>query len=185
MTVPTHLTYSEEELIQLLKSKSPIGMSILYDRFSPALFGVASKIVHSDQVAEDVLQEAFVKIWQNSENYDSEKGRVFTWLINITRNLALDKLKSRQYKNSIKNSNDENIVGVIDAHQNVRDNPDTIGVKDLLNHLKPDQKELLDMMYFQGYTQSEISEKLDMPLGSVKTKVRAAISHLRTFFEIR
>ena len=90
--------YSEEELIYLLKNRDQSAFSYLYDNYSGALFGVIYKMVENRELAEDVLQEAFVKIWNNFSNYDNLKGRLFTWMLNLTRNLTIDTLRSKGYK---------------------------------------------------------------------------------------
>jgi RNA polymerase sigma-70 factor (ECF subfamily) len=87
--------YSEDELIRLLKIKEPSAFSYLYDNYSGALFGIIYKMLDDRQLAEDVLQEAFVKIWNSFSNYDSLKGRLFTWMLNIARNLTIDTIRSK------------------------------------------------------------------------------------------
>lgn len=159
-------------------------MAILYDRYAKALLGVTEKIVKSEELAEDVLQEAFVRIWQNGENYDPSKGRLFTWMLNITRNLALDKLKSKHYKQSLQNASTDSAAEVAESSSHLAIGEETIGLQEILEKLKPDQKRLIDLMYFQGYTQAEISEEFDIPLGTVKTKVRAALIQLRKYYGV-
>lgn len=159
-------------------------MDILYDRYSNALFGVTEKIVRDALLAEDVLQEAFVKIWLNGENYDPSKGRLFTWMLNITRNLALDKLKSKQFKQNAQTSGQEELTNVAESSQHLNIGEETIGLRELVEKLPADQKRLIDLMYFQGYTQAEIAEELNMPLGSVKTKIRTAMMQLRKYYGV-
>jgi RNA polymerase sigma factor (sigma-70 family) len=90
----------EQELIALLRARSQRGLRILYDNYSAALFGVISRIITDNETAEDVLQEAFVKIWNNIDNYDTSKGRLFTWLLNVARNQAIDKTRSKDFKDA-------------------------------------------------------------------------------------
>ncbi|MFN0204460.1 MAG: RNA polymerase sigma factor [Bacteroidia bacterium] len=185
MTTNHNIPAAERALISLLKSKNKEVIEILYDRYGGALLGVAEKIMKSEALGEDVLQEAFVKIWLNAESYDSSKGRLFTWMLNITRNLAIDKLKSKHYKQSLQTDSAE-------AAMNVSENNDSdsilgeegIGLQEVLNQLKPDQRQLIELMYFSGYTQAEISEELNMPLGTVKTKMRAAMLVLRKHYGV-
>jgi RNA polymerase sigma-70 factor, ECF subfamily len=173
---------TEEQLVLMLRKRQQGGMELLYDRYSGALFGVVTKMVQSTEVAEDILQEAFVKIWENIDAYDATKGRLFTWMLNVTRNLTIDKIKSKNYRNVQRNYTGDNMSVVVDLERHDEQNPDTIGVKDIMDKLKAEHRQLIDLMYFQGYSQSEISEELDMPLGSVKTKVRAAMMQLRELF---
>ncbi len=150
--------------------------------YSGALLGVISRIVVQTEVAEDLLQETFIKIWNSAGSYDSSKGRLFTWMMNVARNLSIDKLRSKDFKNAAKNHTIENNVSFIDQQKKVSFNADTLGLKDLVTNLKPDFKDVLDMVYFKGYTQLETAEELNLPLGTVKTRVRMAILELRKKF---
>jgi len=171
--------YSEEELIYLLKNRDQSAFSYLYDSYSGALFGVIYKMVENRELAEDVLQEAFVKIWNNFSNYDNLKGRLFTWMLNLTRNLTIDTLRSKGYKNQAKIQNSENAVSNITDRANTAESFDALGIRNHLTLLKDDQRAIIDLAYFGGLTQEEISKTLDIPLGTVKTRMRAAIIELR------
>ena len=150
--------------------------------YSGALLGVISRVVVQTEVAEDLLQETFVKIWNSAGSYDASKGRLFTWMMNVARNLSIDKIRSKDFKNAAKNHTIENNVGFIDEQKKVSFNADTLGLKDLVTNLKPEFKSVLDMVYFKGYTQMEAAEELKLPLGTVKTRVRMAILELRKKF---
>jgi len=176
------ISLSEEDLVNALKRQDTIAIKALYDMYSGALLGVISRIVLQTEVAEDLLQETFVKIWNSGSSYDSSKGRLFTWMMNVARNLAIDKLRSKDFKNSNKNQDIENNVDFIDEQRKVNFNADTLGIKDLVTNLKPDFKDVLDMVYFKGYTHVEAAEELNLPLGTVKTRVRMAILALRKKF---
>jgi RNA polymerase sigma factor (sigma-70 family) len=169
----------EQQLISLLYRQDKDAFSYLYDNYSAALFGVILRIVIKEETAEDVLQETFVKIWSNFESYDKTKGKLFTWMVNVARNLAIDKTRSKNFQNEKKNFSSEKNVDYIDSHKSTEFKPDNIGIRELLNKLPTDQQQLIDMAYFQGYTQQELADVLQMPLGTVKTKMRAAIMTLR------
>lgn len=173
---------SEPEIVIALQQKDAIMLKTLYTMYSSALYGVISRIVVHSEVAEDLLQETFVKIWQSSHQYDSSKGRLFTWMMNIARNLSIDKLRSKAFKNAGKNQDIENNVGYIEDKNKIVFNPDTVGVKQLVDNLKPDLRDVLYLVYFKGYTHVETAEKLSLPLGTVKTRVRLAIIELRKSF---
>ena len=130
-------------------------------------------------LAEDVLQEAFIKIWNNFPNYDNLKGRLFTWMMNITRNLTIDTIRSKGYKKQAKIQNSENNVSNISDKANTAESFDALGIRKHLTLLKNDQKLIIDLAYFGGLTQEEISKTLDIPLGTVKTRMRTAIIELR------
>lgn len=151
----------------------------MYDNYSKALFGVINTIVNDQEESEDVLQNVFVKIWNNFPSYDEQKGRLYTWMLNIARNMAIDSTRSKheKVKNKIQETTDSvyhknNLFEQNSSHEN-------IGLQNIINNLKEDQKQIIDLAYFQGYTQEEISKKLSLPLGTVKTKVRQAIIMLR------
>lgn len=169
----------EQQLIALLYGQDKDAFSYLYDNYSAALFGVILRIVIKEESAEDVLQETFVKIWSNFQSYDKTKGKLFTWMVNIARNLAIDKTRSKNFQKEQKNFSTDKNVDYIDSQKSTEFKPDNIGVRELLNKLPGDQKQLIDMAYFQGYTQQELAENLQMPLGTVKTKMRTAIMTLR------
>ncbi len=177
----------EEALVLALSQSDPKAMHQLYKMYAPALFGIIKRIVKFDEIAEDVLQDSFVKIWKSISLYDSSKGRLFTWMANVSKNLAIDQLRS---KANIKSSKTEAILNVssvvLDPQSQINFNTDEIGVKNLLNALKTDQKVIVDMIYFQGYTHVQASEILQIPLGTIKTKLRLSILFLRKQFgEVR
>lgn len=171
--------YSEEELIYLLRNRDQTAFSYLYDNYSAVLYGVIYKMLENRELSEDVLQEAFIKIWNNFSNYDNLKGRLFTWMLNITRNLTIDTIRSKGYKKQAKIQNSENAVNNISDKANTAESFDALGIRKHLTLLKNDQKQIIDLAYFGGLTQEEISKKLDIPLGTVKTKMRTAIIELR------
>ena len=176
-------TLSENDLVQAIRQKDKIGAEALYDMYSGSLYGVIYRIVQHEEIAEDLLQDTFVKIWNSFSLYDPAKGRLFTWMVNLARNLSIDKIRSRDFKNNTKNQDIENTVNVIDEQRSTEINPDLIGVKELVKLLKPEQKSVLDLVYFRGYTHVEASEELGIPLGTVKTRMRMAIITLRKFFK--
>lgn len=177
-----HSIASEEELVARLRQHDRAALALLYDRYSAALYGVISKVIRTDEAAEDVLQETFVKIWNSFSSYDPTKGKLFTWMLNIARNLAIDKVRSKDFKNAKKNQNLDDIVHVVDESNSVSFNPDQIGLREIVGKLEPEYFTLVDLIYFKGYTHVEASEELEIPLGTVKTRLRTAIFSLRKYF---
>ena len=162
------MKYSEEELVNLLKGKDANAFSYLYDNYSAALYGVILRILKQDEgAAEDILQDAFIKIWSKMALFDSTKGSLFTWMLNISRNTAIDSLRNvnRVEVNSI----DDNLRLIERKHQS-GSKEDIIGLKEVISKLKPEHKILIDLAYFSGYTQEEIAKELNIPLGTVKTR---------------
>lgn len=177
----THsISIPEDVLISRLFKKDQQAFSYLYDNYAAALNGVIYRIVQDESIAEDILQEAFIKIWNNFASYDKTKGKLFTWIINIARNLAIDHTRSKGFKNQQKNLEVDKIVGYIDSKKSTLFNPDQIGLKTMLEKLKPEQREILDLVYFGGYTQAEVAGELNIPLGTVKTRIRMALIQLRS-----
>jgi RNA polymerase sigma-70 factor (ECF subfamily) len=173
---------TESDLIKILRTGEEYAFDILYNNYAPTIFGMVLNIVKNRELAEEITQDAFIKIWNNFQTYSETKGRLYTWMLNIARNMAIDVLRSKQEKNSQKNHNIENFVNQIDLKDNVQLPLDEIGVKNLLHELNPEQKVIIEKMYFLGYSQSEISEELNIPLGTVKTRARQAILKLRNIF---
>jgi len=165
-----------------LRNRDKTGIEALYDMYSASLYGVIARIITDTPTAEDVLQETFVKIWNSFSSYNTEKGRLFTWMVNIARNMAIDKIRSKDFKNQNKNQDLENNVNSIDEQRNTVYKPELLGIKDLVETLKPEQKSILDLVYFKGFTHVEAAEELGIPLGTIKTRLRMAIQQLRKHF---
>lgn len=175
--------YSEEELVFLLRQKDQQAFSYLYDNYAPALNGIIFRMVEDTGLAEDILQDTFVKIWNNFSSYDSSKGRLFTWLLNLTKNITIDTLRSKGYKKQSKISADENSVSNLSDNGNSAEKFDTIGLRNQLSNLKPEQQTLIELAYFNGFTQDEIAKETGIPLGTVKTRLRSAIIELRKILQ--
>jgi RNA polymerase sigma factor (sigma-70 family) len=182
LTKKRKISLSEEELIVALRQREKVAAEALYDMYSSSLFGVIIRIVQNNELAEDLLQETFVKIWNSFTSYSPDKGRLFTWMVNIARNLSIDKIRSKDYKNQVKNHELDLNVTSIDASRNTSYMPELLGVKDLVDKLRPEQKVILDLVYFKGYTHLEAADELSIPLGTIKTRLRMAILQLRKYF---
>ena len=172
--------YSEQELVSQLLKQNGQAFSYLYDNYSPALFGVINQIISDKEVAADVLQDVFVNIWKKIGLYDDTKGRLFTWMLNIARNAAIDKLRSRSYQDSLKNQPLTENVNTIKSNSVVNPQQNDIGLKKQVSRLREEYRVLIDLSYFQGFTHEEISKILNLPLGTVKTRIRSALTQLRT-----
>ena len=140
--------------------------------------------MRDEEQAQDVLQDIFVKIWKNLDSYDASKGRLFTWLLNVSRNTAIDALRARKAQPSNAIRTDEDNVHIIDReHTTEQPNPEHIGVQEIVSQLRPERKQLIDLVYFAGYTHEEAAEELNLPLGTVKTRIRAALQELKQLFK--
>ena len=182
MSKSKKISLTEEELVLGLRRREKLAAEALYDMYSSSLYGVIFRIVNETSLAEDILQETFVKIWQSFTSYSADKGRLFTWMVNIARNLSIDKVRSKDFRNQNKNQDLENTVNLIDVQRNTAYKPELLGVKELVEKLRPEQKLILDLVYFKGYTHVEAADELGIPLGTVKTRLRMAILELRKYF---
>lgn len=166
--------------IQSLKNQEPKAFEELYDKYSGALLGVIVSVTGDGEAARDVLQESFVKVWKNIEKYDESKGRLFTWLLNIARNTAIDYLRSSETKITKGKLRSEKTDAIIENKMgSVSMNIDTIGIKEVLDKLPDEQKIVIEKAYFGGLTREDIAEELNLPVGTVKTRLRSALIKLR------
>ena len=175
---------TQEELLPLLLRKEERAFTLLYDMYSKSLFSIISNLISDREEAEDVLQEVFVKIWKNIESYHQSKGRLYTWMLNIARNTAIDKLRSKGFNNSQKNLSADNFVHLLDDSNTLTYKIDSIGLREFVNKLKPKCIQLIDLLFFKGYTQQEASDELAIPLGTVKTQNRMCMNDLRNFLKL-
>jgi RNA polymerase sigma factor (sigma-70 family) len=176
------LPYREEDLLERLQCRDRKAFEDLYDRYSAALFGVISRILRDQALSEDVLQETFVKVWKKIHTYDPARGRFFTWMLNIARNLSIDKLRSKEIKYAASRTE-------LDLTDFDRSGPsetmqvDHIGLKEMVGRLPEGQKEAIMLVYFGGYTHKEAAEHLGLKLGTLKSRVRLAMKRLREFMQ--
>jgi RNA polymerase sigma-70 factor (ECF subfamily) len=169
----------ESTLVAALRSGDRGAFAYLYDNYSAALYGVLLKVVRDEESAQDLLQEAFVKIWRNVPNYDATKGRLFTWMLNVARNLAIDRLRSRQHSDSQRTDGLEAATRYGHDDGAILSRPDVGIVRERIAKLKPEQRVAMELVYLEGFTHVEAAEKLNIPLGTVKTRLRLAVQRIR------
>ncbi len=168
---------SDDILIQKIKAGNNDAFEDLYDKYAGAINGILFKILNDEEQAGDVLQDAFVKVWTNIHDYDSSKGTLFTWILNIARNRAIDLLRKKSTTAEIRDTV-SNVNYNLEHHQTTF-SVDAIGVNEIINQLKPELQIVIHLTYFKGFTQEEIAEELKIPLGTVKTRVRSAMQELK------
>jgi len=173
-------TLLEKTIVELLQERNEKAISLLYDNYGDTLYGVAHKVVRNDELAQDVLQESFVKIWKKSDTYDPGKAKLFTWLFRITRNTAIDKLRSVNTK-----TDKEIQIDVSDVYnlgvESTR--PDLIDVRENLEKIEEKYQVVLDALFFQGMTQQEASDELDIPLGTIKSRLKIGLRELKKIYD--
>ena len=172
-------TLLEKHIVELLQERNEKAISLLYEHYGDTLYGVAHKVVRNEELAQDVLQESFVKIWKKSDTYDSSKAKLFTWLFRITRNTAIDKLRSVNIK-----ADKEIQMDVSDVYNLGVDSikPEFMDVRDNLGKIEEKYQIVLDALFFQGMTQQEASDELDIPLGTIKSRLKIGLRELKKIY---
>lgn len=168
-----------DSLIIEMQNKNPKAFERIYERYSESTFGVIYSIIRDKTVSEEILQDVFIKIWNKADTYSAEKGRFFTWVLNIARNAAIDKTRSKDFKNSGKNLTADYFVDILEDKNNFSAQMDSIGIQKYIGVLKSSCKRIIDLLYFKGFTQKEAAKELEIPLGTIKTRNRSCIDTLR------
>lgn len=170
-------TYTEQELITALKSRREEAFSYLYDHYAAALNGVIRNIIPEVHTATDLLQDVFIKIWRQIDSYDPARGRLYTWMFTIARTAAIDHVRSKSWQNSLRNS------ALTEGSHQLADNnklpSEELGLRKIVHTLKEEHRTVLELSYFQGYTQEEIAQLVNVPLNTIKSRLRAAILQLK------
>lgn len=173
---------AENNIVSLLQNKDKRGIEILYEQYADTLYGVVLQIVKLEDIAENILQEVFVKIWKNGATYNASKGRLFTWILNIARYTAIDFIRSKNYKQASKTKSID--VSVDTINRQVSTNVEEIDVREKVQKLDAVYQEVIELIYFRGYTQAETAKKLNIPLGTVKSRIRIAMRELRKIYSV-
>lgn len=168
-----------ETLILKFQQKDEKAFEALYNMYSDSMRGVIFNIVRDNDIAEELMQDVFIKAWNNASSYSAEKGRFFTWILNIARNAAIDKTRSKAFKNSKKNLDAEYFVDILQNSDSLDNKTDAIGIGKFVSKLAKKCIEVIELLYFKGYTQKEASEELNIPIGTIKTHNRNCIKELR------
>jgi len=171
---------NSNHIISLLLKKDEQAIDLIYQHYSANMYGYILKIVQDEQLAQDILQESFVKIWKNSDRYDFKKARLFTLILNICRNLAIDKLRAR--KRYLTDDN-QSIRTDVHNYSITQLNVDQIDLREKVDTLEIKYKQIIEVLFFRGMTQREASEYLKLPLGTVKTRFKIALRELKKIFD--
>ena len=169
--------YTEEELIADLRQHDEAAYQFLFDNYASPLFAIIKQIVSKQEVAEDILQETFVKIWQNITSYDASKGRLYVWMVSVARNISIDRMNSKTLsKQNAPSSFLKNLFITFNVEESKISDED---LKKVLTALPDEEAKLIDLAYFKGFTQEEISKILMIPVNTVKEEMRNTIESLR------
>lgn len=173
-------TVSDVDLLAGIASRDKAAFDILYERYSQLVFNLGNKIVKDHDYAGEVLQSVFVQIWNKADTYNKNKGAVSTWIINITRNKSIDILrKTKKQKLNVdldldNMESDTNYDFTLSERSERRE-----VIMKAMESISPEQKKIIELIYFEGYTHKEASEILDIPLGTAKTRIHLGIAKLR------
>lgn len=167
-------------LVKRLRNRDVTALDYLYDHYSAALFGIIQRTLNNREMAEETLHDVFIKVWNQIDKYDESKGTLFTWMYRIARNQAIDTRRSRDFKAAEKSNDIDNYVTVFEQDDRKED---YIGLSEVLHSLGDMCKKLIHLNFFMGYSHAEISENENMPLGSVKTKLRTCLKTIRTLLQ--
>jgi RNA polymerase sigma-70 factor (ECF subfamily) len=168
------LSVKEADFVRDLKAGHSPAFTLLYNRYAPALYGVLLRLVKDEDRAGDLLQDTFVRSWVHIHRYDPEQGHLFTWLLTITRRLAYDELKGHKVRRSADSFLSESSSELYYATEH-----EGLMANSLMKHLEPKQREVIELVYYRDYTRQEVADKLALPLGTVKTRCRMGLQHLR------
>ncbi|MEM9528642.1 MAG: sigma-70 family RNA polymerase sigma factor [Bacteroidota bacterium] len=170
-----------QRICDQLQARDQACISVIYDHYGDALYGIIYRIVGREEDAAEVLQDTFVKIWKNGATYDPERGRLFTWMVNIARNLAINKRNSKGYRQQTDVQTDEKLVYLSDKSRETV--PETVDVNGMLQKIDEKYRTVIGLLYLQGYTQQEVSDHLQIPLGTVKSRVKIGLRELRKWYD--
>ncbi len=169
-----------DDLIQSMQEGDESSFSKLYDMYNEAIYGIIYSIVLDRAIAQEVMQDVFIKIWNKRDSYNINKGRFFTWILNIARNASIDQIRSKSFKNERKNLSTSNFVDILKTSDSLNSRMDALGIKKFIDKLKPTCVSIIDLLFFKGFTQADAAKELDIPLGTLKTRNRSCLNELRT-----
>jgi RNA polymerase sigma-70 factor, ECF subfamily len=177
---------SEREMAALLRRGEASAIEWLYDRYARLAFGLAFHILKDASTAEDVVQEAFLAIWRNALRFDAGRGSLRAWLLAIVRNRAIDQLRGRASAAAATYGPDTAPEAEsMDAWEAMSLELERKQVREALASLPQEQRQTLELAYFEGLSQSEIAARMDVPLGTVKSRIRLGLEKVRSFLQAR
>ena len=181
------VTGNDQELIERLRRRDPDAMSDLYDRYSRIVYSVILRVVRNASVAEELAQETFLRAWNRAGDFEAARGKLIPWLLTIARNRAIDYLRStagQQQSNTFELLSSERFTLFVNTEDRMLDLEQARRIRAAFSQLNKNQREVLELAYFEGLSQSEMAEKLGQPLGTIKTWVRTALTNLRESFHV-
>lgn len=172
----------DRDLAERLKRREPQAMADLYDRYGRLAYSLIFRIVRDTGIAEDLVQETFLRVWNRAQGFDSERGALSAWLLAVARNRAIDYIRSsggRMSRSSFEIQETENPAVFRDFEKDVLHSDQVRRIRGALEKLNPNQRNVIELAYFEGLSQTEMADRMGQPLGTVKTWVRTALKSLR------
>jgi RNA polymerase sigma factor (sigma-70 family) len=171
---------SDADLYEQIRSKNKEALEVLYDRYERILFSFLFKMTEDHGLAEEAMQEVFLKIWKGTGEYDESKGKFTSWLFTMARNSAIDIIRKKKAKQSVPLDEIELLVSEDKSVEEKAEwHEEKARVQEAISQLSDEQSGMIQLMYFKGYTQQKISEDYDIPLGTVKSRIRLALKNLK------
>lgn len=170
----------QDLLIVQIQEGNEQAFERIYQLYSKSLYGIIFSITRNEAISEEILQDVFLKIWNNALSYDANQGRFFTWILNIARNASIDMIRSREYKNKWSDLKEYDFTDILETSSTASEKIDAIGIQKYIDLLGPMCRKLVDLLFFKGFTQKESAEELQIPLGTVKTRNKACMDKLRS-----
>jgi RNA polymerase sigma-70 factor, ECF subfamily len=179
---------ADEDLISLVEGGDAEALAVLYDRHGRPAYSLAYRMMGEKQAAEELAQEAFIKVWRRAGSYRAERASVRTWILSIVHNRGIDQLRSHASRRRTQEKIEASATSSQPSEEAFAEtwrNTQAEQVREALNTLPEEQLKILELAYFSGYTHVEIAELLGVPLGTVKGRMRAGLKKMRAYFGSR
>lgn len=173
-------TPTDQQLMQQIRGREADALSRVYDLYSTVVFSVAMRVLRDSAAAEDVMQEVFLKLWQKPDSFADQRGSLCGWLAVVARNRSIDKIRSSR---RLENVDDLQLSNNIDLGADAEREIMLGKVRVVLQTMPPDQRQAVEMAFFEGHTHTEIADQTGQPLGTVKTRIRSALITIRKVLE--
>ena len=181
------MTLSENELLQQVARRDEEALMLLYQRYGTLVYGLCLRVLRRPGLAEEVTQDVFLKLWRQPERWDPSLGQFSSWLLTISRNAAIDRLRSEgRQAQAAWGADEEGADSTVDLHLFAAEQTNWLNgqvLRRLLGQLPPEQRQLIELAFFEGYSHSELADLLHLPLGTVKTRLRMGMQKLRALWE--
>jgi RNA polymerase sigma-70 factor (ECF subfamily) len=181
LLMAVHAADDDTGLVSRMQQRDPQALAELYDRYGRMTFALILRVVRDTGIAEDLVQETFLRVWNRVHGFDAQKGSIGPWLLAVARNRAIDYLRSAagRDRNILEYEENDHPSLYFDMEKGILSSDRARRVKSAVEKLSPNQRQVIELAYFEGLSQTEMAERMGQPLGTVKTWVRSALKNLR------